>query len=49
MILDHLNESVYARQLEKAVRGVLEDNAVTPDLGGQLTTSQVGDRIVDAI
>lgn len=49
MILDHLGEGVYARKVESAVKTVLEHKAVTADLGGSLTTDQVGDELVAAI
>ncbi len=49
MILDHLGEAPYARRVEKAVKDALENNETTPDLGGTLTTDQVGDAIIAGI
>lgn len=49
MVLDHVGESVWARKVESTVRQAVQDKAVTPDLGGSLTTDQVGDAIARAI
>jgi isocitrate/isopropylmalate dehydrogenase len=38
MMLDYLGEPQAARRLRQAVRSVLKDGTLTPDLGGQATT-----------
>ena len=47
MMLDHLGEQEAARRVDAAVaRSLAERRVLTPDLGGNATTSQVGDEIV---
>ncbi|MEK7814373.1 MAG: isocitrate/isopropylmalate family dehydrogenase, partial [Chloroflexota bacterium] len=47
MMLDHLGEQQAAQRVETAVaRSLAERRVLTPDLGGNSTTSQVGDEIV---
>lgn len=47
LMLDHLGEQEAARRVEAAVaRSLAERRVLTPDLGGNATTSQVGDEIV---
>lgn len=47
MMLHHLGEPNAAAQVETAVtRSLQQRQTLTPDLGGQATTSQVGDEIV---
>lgn len=46
MMLEYLNLNDEARRTEDAVFQVIQDNKVTPDLGGNLTTSQVTDEII---
>jgi tartrate dehydrogenase/decarboxylase/D-malate dehydrogenase len=47
MLLDHLGEEQAARRVDAAVaRSLAERRVLTPDLGGNATTSQVGDEIV---
>ena len=47
MMLDHLGEPAAAKSVEDAVSRCLnERKVVTADLGGQSSTSQVGDEIV---
>ena len=47
MMLDHLGRPEEARRVDLAVSRCLNDRAVlTPDLGGNATTTQVGDEVV---
>ena len=47
MMLDHLGEHDAAKQVEAAVAGCLNERLVmTPDLGGNASTAQVGDEVV---
>lgn len=46
MMLDHLNESESAKRLRNAVETCIANNESTPDLGGDLTTSQVTERVI---
>lgn len=38
-----------AKAIEDAVRKVLDDGVRTGDLGGQATTSEVGDKVTEAL
>ena len=49
MLLDDLGEPAAARAIERAVTGVLDDGARTPDLGGSATTDEVAAEIADAL
>lgn len=50
LMLDHLKETVAAEMIRQAVKRVLAEKiALTPDLKGNATTSQVGDAIVEVI
>jgi 3-isopropylmalate dehydrogenase len=44
-----LNMETEARQVEDAVRKVLDSGVRTPDLGGKAGTKEVGDVIVSAL
>lgn len=46
MMLDHLNETESAERLRKAVETCIANNESTPDLGGDLATSQVTERVI---
>ena len=47
MMLEHLGEPVAAERVDAAViRSLQERRVMTPDLGGNATTSQVGDEVV---
>lgn len=46
MLLDYLNHAKESRGIENAVRAALKENKVTKELGGTLTTKQVGDFVV---
>ncbi len=47
MMLDHLGEQDAAQRVDTAVARCLEQRRVlTPDLGGNASTSQVGDEVV---
>ena len=47
MMLEHLGEPAAAERVEAAViRSLQERRVMTPDLGGNATTSQVGDEVV---
>ena len=43
LLLDELGQPTAARAIERAVTGVLDDGARTPDLGGTATTDEVAD------
>jgi homoisocitrate dehydrogenase len=45
MMLDYLNEKEAARRLRHAVNECIANNESTPDLGGNLTTSQVAEKV----
>ena len=50
MMLDYLGENKWAERVENAIVTVLEEGEVlTPDLGGNSTTKQVTDAIIDAL
>jgi tartrate dehydrogenase/decarboxylase / D-malate dehydrogenase len=50
MMLSHLGEEAAADSVEKALAAVLADGSVrTPDLGGQATTSALGEAIATAV
>jgi len=49
LMLDDLGHAEAATAVESAVAAVLEEGAVTPDLGGRLQTAQVGDRLVELV
>lgn len=49
LMLDHLNLAAAAEQIRSAVARTLEAGQHTPDLGGALTTEQMGQRIVAAL
>ncbi|HEY3773074.1 MAG TPA: tartrate dehydrogenase [Solirubrobacteraceae bacterium] len=46
MMLDHLGERASARSLEAAIERAVGLGHVTPDLGGTLSTAQVGDAVL---
>ena len=46
MMLDYLNETESAERLRKAVEACIANNESTPDLGGDLTTNQVTERVI---
>jgi homoisocitrate dehydrogenase len=47
MMLDYLNETESAERLRKAVETCIASNESTPDLGGDLITSQVTERVIE--
>lgn len=49
MMLDHLECVDAAEDVRKAVESALLQGARTPDLGGQLTTIQMGDAVIAAL
>ena len=49
LLLDELGQPAAARAIERAVTGVLDDGARTPDLGGTATTDEVAAEIADAL
>ena len=50
MMLKHLGHEQASESVDKAVLTVIEQGGVrTPDLGGNSSTSQVGDAVVDAL
>ena len=48
-MLDHLNLNEEAARLMKAIEQVCADGVMTPDVGGDATTRQVTDAMVEAI
>ncbi|MHB1170040.1 MAG: 3-isopropylmalate dehydrogenase [Longimicrobiales bacterium] len=46
MMLEHLGHREDAQRVDTAVRRMIDDGATTPDLGGTLTTAEVGDRVI---
>lgn len=49
MMLDYLNETESAEHLRNAVNECIAVGESTPDLGGNLTTSQVTDRVIQKL
>jgi len=49
MMLDHIGESGYGTSLRNAVETCIANGHVTPDLGGSLTTSQVTQKVIQAL
>jgi len=49
MMLDYLGHQEAARAIEAAVARSMREGQTTPDLGGSLTTSQVGDLLARAV
>ncbi len=49
MLLDFLGWSQEAARLKEAVRAALRENKVTPDLGGNLKTTEVGDWLAEQV
>jgi len=49
LMLEHLGHEKAAQAIEAAVIESLEEGATTPDLGGELSTSELGDRIARAL
>jgi 3-isopropylmalate dehydrogenase len=49
LMLDYLGHSAAAHALEEAMARAFREGQTTPDLGGSLTTSQVGDLIARAV
>jgi tartrate dehydrogenase/decarboxylase/D-malate dehydrogenase len=49
MMLDWLNEPAAAQSIRAAVERALAGGSKTPDLGGQLSTAQMADRIIEQL
>ncbi|HEX5446912.1 MAG TPA: tartrate dehydrogenase [Pirellulales bacterium] len=49
MLLDWLGELEAGRRIRTAVERVLAEGQTTPDLGGRLTTAEVGRRVAEAV
>jgi isocitrate/isopropylmalate dehydrogenase len=49
LMLDYLGHGEAAKTIEDAVARSMREGQSTPDLGGSLTTSQVGDLLARAI
>jgi tartrate dehydrogenase/decarboxylase/D-malate dehydrogenase len=49
MMLDHLEVPAAAAQIRRAVEKTLSDECKTADLGGNLTTRQMGDAVVERL
>ena len=49
MMLEYLGYQTEGRMIEEAVRGVISANETTRDLGGTLSTEQVGTAIANRL
>ena len=49
LMLDELGHAAAAAAVEEAVRSVSAADQTTPDLGGTLTTAEVGDRLAERV
>jgi isocitrate/isopropylmalate dehydrogenase len=49
MMLDHLKLPAVATRIRRAVERTLSDGNQTPDLGGKLTTQQMGEAVVERL
>ena len=49
LMLDHLGHGAAAQAVESAVQSALGDLKCTPDVGGELTTVQVGDHLAESV
>ena len=49
LLLQHLGHADAAAEIERTVAATLRAGETTPDLGGSLTTSQVGDLILRGV
>ncbi len=49
MLLDHLNQPAAAKRIRTAVEQTLLSGAATPDLGGRLTTQQMGEAVLKTL
>jgi isocitrate/isopropylmalate dehydrogenase len=46
MLLDHLQQPTIAARIRRAVERTLAEGNKTPDLGGKLTTEQMGQAVL---
>ena len=49
LMLEHIGHGAAADGVEDAVRHLIAEGRTTPDLGGELSTSEVGDAVADAV
>lgn len=49
LLLEYLGETEASGVVDAAIRGAVEEGSVTADLGGRLSTRQVGDRLVSIL
>lgn len=49
MIVEYLGHEELSAMLDKAVQSSIDNGAVTPDMGGELSTSEVGDHLVKVL
>jgi tartrate dehydrogenase/decarboxylase/D-malate dehydrogenase len=49
MLLDHLGEKGAASLVLQAIAQVLEEGVKSPDLGGSVSTSQMGDAVASVV
>ncbi|GIV63819.1 MAG: 3-isopropylmalate dehydrogenase [Bellilinea sp.] len=49
LMLEHLGEADWAARLESAIRRVIRTGRVTPDLGGNLSTLQTAEAVIQAL
>lgn len=47
MLLQHINEPQASDRLREAVRRIIQEGNLTPDLGGTANTAQVRDQVID--
>lgn len=48
LLLNHLGERQAANRVHQAIRAVLEEGNLTPDLGGTATTAEITERVIRA-
>ncbi|HLV61520.1 MAG TPA: isocitrate/isopropylmalate family dehydrogenase, partial [Fredinandcohnia sp.] len=49
LLLEHLGHDAEAALVERAVQTAVEENVLTPDVGGDRTTRQVGDFVRETV
>ena len=49
LLLDHFGWGEQAAAVESTVQAAFRDGAITPDMGGTMSTSEVGDRICESL
>ncbi len=49
MLLNHIGETQAAARLQKAIQALINESTLTPDLGGEMNTAQVRDRVIELL